>query len=116
MALLLVGCYIAFAVAFSLGLCWMWPDFVEEADPSQVRQVLCVIFWIMLFVELWVWWCGYTKTWTIGVMLLSQGWGIFDAILRFPVVHDLESWFTLKNALLTLLRIVVYILGFKDIT
>merc|ERR1712098_920305 len=58
----------------------------------------------------------HLKWWMTFVILLVHGWGFFDALIRFPLVPDFESCFTLKQFLLFGVNIVSSALGFIDIS
>jgi hypothetical protein len=49
-----------------------------------------------------------------GLSLLLNGWGMLDAALRFPRLHELESLFTLKHLMIVILKCMSYVCGFQD--
>ncbi|CAE7481329.1 unnamed protein product [Symbiodinium pilosum] len=50
------------------------------------------------------------------VVFICNFWGHFDASLRYPIVHDLDSFFALKQLFLVLLKTAGYLLGFREVT
>ena len=56
-----------------------------------------------------------TKNWVIAVIVLNNVWGLLDAAMRYPVVYDLDTFFTLKQVVLVASKTVAYALGFVKI-
>jgi hypothetical protein len=48
-------------------------------------------------------------------IIIVNGWGYLDAVLRFPVVHELESFFTVKNLLLLAFKVALLAFGFRHL-
>ncbi|CAK9101970.1 unnamed protein product [Durusdinium trenchii] len=48
---------------------------------------------------LWCW--NQAPRWLLGTLVLLTGWGWGDAVLRFPLIHDIDSFFTIKQVVLT---------------
>eukprot|EP00931_Biecheleriopsis_adriatica_P013303 TRINITY_DN114665_c0_g1_i1.p1 TRINITY_DN114665_c0_g1~~TRINITY_DN114665_c0_g1_i1.p1 ORF type:complete len:232 (-),score=27.94 TRINITY_DN114665_c0_g1_i1:56-724(-) len=111
----LLVCYLVFILCFALGVCWLWPEFVDTRDPPSIRSWLYAMVLLLTIEEL----CAYANDVVSGraliAILLCNVWGHLDAFLRFPVVHDLDSFFGLKQVCLLLLKLVGYIFGFRDI-
>ncbi|CAE8603768.1 unnamed protein product, partial [Polarella glacialis] len=59
---------------------------------------------------------GVLRPWFLLVIALCNGWGMLDAFFRFPLVHDLDSFFGLKQVLLITVKMAGYSLGFHDIS
>jgi len=112
---ILITAYIAFIIFFAVGVCWLWPDFVDYSDPPRIRAVLHWILAVETLVELSIWLGGVVKPWVLVVILVCNGWGLLDAFLRFPVVHDLDSLFSLKQVLLITVKLAGYALGFRNV-
>mmetsp|Transcript_84424 Transcript_84424/g.131863 ORF Transcript_84424/g.131863 Transcript_84424/m.131863 type:complete len:222 (+) Transcript_84424:58-723(+) len=113
---LLIVSYFVFILLFAIGVCWLWPDFVDSSDPPKVRAVLFVILGIATSFEILIWLTDIVKSWTLVLIIFTNVWGMGDAFLRFPVVHDIDSLFGLKQVCVLLVKIVGYSLGFRDIT
>lgn len=111
----LVAAYVIFIILFAVGVCWLWPDFVDCSDPPQIRAALHVILAVLTLLEVGIWLFGALKPWMILVILLCNGWGLLDAFLRFPIVHDLDSLFSLKQVGLVTLKLCGYALGFRNV-
>lgn len=111
-----VGCGIAFGLAFLFGPCIAWPEYVEADDvgPLDIRRVMLVVFVLCTTLELALVVSGDLAVWSLGLVLMSNVWGMLDAFLRFPVVQPLLSFFTGKQALLVLLKTWCYISGFHN--
>jgi hypothetical protein len=112
---LLIFAYLAFFLIFAFGICWWWPEYVDETDPPRVRRWLHTFLAIQVVMELWVYFVGFIKFWTILVVLFCNAWGMFDAFLRYPSCHDIDTLFGLKQVALVTLKLCVYALGFIDI-
>mmetsp|Transcript_127445 Transcript_127445/g.318201 ORF Transcript_127445/g.318201 Transcript_127445/m.318201 type:complete len:223 (-) Transcript_127445:114-782(-) len=114
-AVALVAAYVVFIILFAVGICWLWPDFVDCSDPPQIRWALHLILALLTLMEVSIWLSGVLKPWMILVILLCNGWGLWDAFLRFPIVHDLDSLFSLKQVCLVTLKLCGYALGFRNV-
>ncbi|CAK9101792.1 unnamed protein product [Durusdinium trenchii] len=53
---------------------------------------------------LWCW--NQAPRWLLGTLVLLTGWGWGDAVLRFPLIHDIDSFFTIKQVVLTGLKVI----------
>jgi len=75
---------------------------IERYKPyiETVRNFLLLSVALQTLVEGGLVWMGSLRSWFFVPMILINCWGFLDAVLRFPVVHDIESAFTLKNILL----------------
>mmetsp|Transcript_9580 Transcript_9580/g.24670 ORF Transcript_9580/g.24670 Transcript_9580/m.24670 type:complete len:223 (+) Transcript_9580:82-750(+) len=114
-AVALVVAYVLFIIIFAVGVCWLWPDFVDCTDPPQIRLVLHIILALETLAEVSFCCLDLVKPWMMILIVLCNGWGLLDAFLRFPIVHDLDSLFTLKQVLLVTLKLSGYALGFRNI-
>mmetsp|Transcript_71553 Transcript_71553/g.190308 ORF Transcript_71553/g.190308 Transcript_71553/m.190308 type:complete len:222 (-) Transcript_71553:118-783(-) len=108
--------YCLFILVFAIGVCWLWPDFVDSTEPPRIRSVLHAILALQTVVELGVWSWGAVRPWVLAVVLLTNGWGMLDAFLRFPVVHGIDSLFGLKQVLLIIAKLTGYALGFRSVS
>lgn len=114
-AVLLFVAYVVFILAFVIGVCWLWPDFVDTNDPPRIRKALSWMLAVQNVVEVGLWLGGSVKTWVIFVVLITNAWGMLDALLRFPIIHDIDSFFGLKQVALIAVKLAGYALGFESI-
>ena len=113
MAIAVLAAYGAYVTCFVLGVCRSWPQFVETNEPDKVRRSLFGL-WVLLTLEEWLLYIlGVVSLWSLIILLFCNVWGHLDAFLRFPIVHDLDSFFALKQLFLLLFKIGGYLLGFK---
>ncbi|CAE7264066.1 unnamed protein product [Symbiodinium sp. CCMP2456] len=81
----------------------------DAACPSVwYARVKCgmLIFWIFFTgIDVWMWHWNQSPLWLLACLVVTNGWGWLDAVLRYPVLHDIDSPFTLKNLLLILGKI-----------
>lgn len=54
--------------------------------------------------------------WMLLGLIFCNFWGSLDAVLRFPISHDLDNFFTIKILLLLLAKTTVYSVYFTQIT
>ena len=100
-------------VVFVFGVCWCWPDFVDHTEPDKVRKMLLLVVFVLSLEEWMLYMGGVVSLWGLIIALFCNLWGHLDAFLRFPIVHDLDSFFALKQLFLLLAKIGGYLLGFK---
>lgn len=50
------------------------------------------------------------------VLVLCNAWGMLDAVLRFPAVHDIDTFFSMKQLVLLVVKTLCYSLGFREIS
>ncbi|CAE7217779.1 unnamed protein product [Symbiodinium sp. CCMP2592] len=112
----LLAAFAAFALLFTLGVCWLWPDYVDGSDPPKVRRILIVVVLVLTLEETLLCLGGAISFRSLVVIFICNIWGHLDASLRYPIVHDLDSFFALKQLFLVLLKTAGYLLGFRDIT
>jgi len=92
---------------------WLWASFldVHEHNTRKVRSMMLAILAVATLCELGFWQCGLTHSWVLMVSLLVNLWGWLDALLRFPVVHDVNSVFAVKQCLLLVAKTLSYGFG-----
>eukprot|EP00747_Dinoflagellata_sp_TGD_P031730 gnl/TRDRNA2_/TRDRNA2_135515_c0_seq1.p1 gnl/TRDRNA2_/TRDRNA2_135515_c0~~gnl/TRDRNA2_/TRDRNA2_135515_c0_seq1.p1 ORF type:complete len:228 (-),score=35.59 gnl/TRDRNA2_/TRDRNA2_135515_c0_seq1:340-1023(-) len=92
---------------------WAWGAFLDahEHDPRLVRSIMFVILFCALAGEIGFTTVGFTYPWVCYVSLLTNLWGGLDAVLRFPAGHDLESFFSVKQFMLLLVKTFSYAFG-----
>mmetsp|Transcript_58415 Transcript_58415/g.117000 ORF Transcript_58415/g.117000 Transcript_58415/m.117000 type:complete len:222 (-) Transcript_58415:121-786(-) len=115
-AVALLVAYCVFILAFAIGVCWLWPDFVDSSDPPRVRTALHMILLAEMALEVGVWFWGAVRPWVLVVIIITNGWGMFDAFLRFPAVHSIDSLFGLKQVLLLVVKLTGYAMGFRNVS
>merc|ERR1719221_687144 len=54
---------------------------------------------------------GVIYSWVAWVSLVIAFWGPFDALLRYPAAHDIESFFSLKQFCLLIVKTFAYACG-----
>jgi len=96
-----------------------WASFldVHEHKPVKVRSVMLGILGAATLCELCLSYCGLTQAWVLVVVLGVNLWGWLDALLRFPVAHDLDSLFAAKQFVLLTVKTLSYafgIVGFRQ--
>lgn len=84
--------------------------------PEKVRRVLALIVAGLTCTEGYFVWNGSLRSWILIPIVLVNGWGYLDAVLRFPVVHDLDSTFTVKNLILLALKVSMLGFGFRNLS
>eukprot|EP00927_Polykrikos_kofoidii_P077776 TRINITY_DN74689_c0_g1_i1.p1 TRINITY_DN74689_c0_g1~~TRINITY_DN74689_c0_g1_i1.p1 ORF type:complete len:222 (-),score=16.94 TRINITY_DN74689_c0_g1_i1:212-877(-) len=107
--------YLVFILVFAIGVCWLWPDFVDSSEPWRVRSLLYTLLFVQTVFEVGICYFGLVSKWLLLVLLLSNGWGMLDAFLRYPAVHEIDSLFGLKQVFLMLVKLVGYMVFFHDI-
>lgn len=107
--------YVLLALVFAFGVLWLWPEFVEQREPPRTRTVLHFFLALETAIELSLWAGGVLKPWMLIVILVCNLWGMLDAFLRFPVVHDFDSLFGLKQSAMVVGKLIGYAVGFRNI-
>jgi len=111
----LVLSYCLFIIAFGVGACWLWPDYVDSHDFVQVRGKLLQAWVLEMCFELVIWYSGCVKSLCFVAIIVANVWGMLDAFLRYPVVHDIDTLFGLKQLFLILIKLIAYTAGFVNI-
>lgn len=91
-------------------------SFEAEKTPkgwyTATRYALIVVWILLAGRDLREWLISSNPTWTIIMLVLTDVWGWLDAVLRYPVVHDIDSLFALKHSLLLVAKLVWLTLAF----
>jgi hypothetical protein len=108
----LLGLVALVIIATVAGL-WAWTTVLDryEHDPGRVRAFLFSILAISTAFDTGLYCRGVTYSSVLCMSLLANAWGGVDAVLRFPAVHKLESFFGLKQIGLLLAKTLAYIIG-----
>lgn len=116
MDLLQICGFFTFGIMFLFGPCLAWPEFVESEGVRNcdIRAVMLTVFGICSLTELLLWQRGDLETWSLGLIAISNAWGMLDAVLRFPVIHGPRSFFFWKQVFLLLLKTWCYVVGFHS--
>jgi hypothetical protein len=93
----------------------LWGAWLEyrKPYPEKIRQRLHLANCVITLAELVFVWNGVLRTWMLLPIIVVNGWGYLDAVLRFPIVHEMESFFTLKNILLLAFKVAMLAFGFR---
>lgn len=84
------------------------PDMWRTRFAMYVVLALSTVFELALCARaVFVWWM-----WP--VILVMNSWGALDAILRFPVLHGFDTMFALKQVVLLVVRVGLYIYGLSS--
>lgn len=91
----------------------LWGSFLDshEHNPAMIRFVMVAILVLLTLCEMSFSAFGWTHQWVVWVSLVVNIWGSFDACLRFPVAHDLESAFFWKQSVLLSVKSLSYAFG-----
>lgn len=111
----LLAAYVIFIIGFLIGVCWLWPDFVDSNEPPRVRNGLHVIHTVQNVIEVSIWLSGAVKGWVILLIIVANAWGMMDALLRFPIIHDIDSLFGIKQIALIAAKLIGYAMGFRNV-
>ncbi|CAD7937715.1 unnamed protein product [Amoebophrya sp. A25] len=100
-------------IAAFVGL-WLWTLFLDTARPPSARLAMHIFLAVVCSLEFFIWWRDNLRDWAFWCVMFCNFWGMFDAILRFPTVHELDSFFSLKMIVLVALKTMTYAVGFKN--
>eukprot|EP00931_Biecheleriopsis_adriatica_P078643 TRINITY_DN52072_c0_g1_i1.p1 TRINITY_DN52072_c0_g1~~TRINITY_DN52072_c0_g1_i1.p1 ORF type:complete len:206 (+),score=27.76 TRINITY_DN52072_c0_g1_i1:62-679(+) len=83
-------------------------DSKDEGCPSvwyaHVRIGMGIV-WIMLTgMDLWVHFVNDAPRWSLIGLVITNVWGWLDAVLRFPILHEMDSLFVIKQLFMLLLK------------
>jgi len=96
---------------------WLWGSLLDqhEHDPARVRASMFLVVVLVATTELILVLSGVVAPWVLLVSLTANIWGSFDAVLRFPATHELESLFSAKQFMLLFAKTVAFIYGFESV-
>lgn len=93
----------------------LWCIFVEsKPSTGAIRTAMMAVLLIATSAELTMVAADVLRPSFVITIFLSNVWGSFDAILRYPVLQDMASLFVLKQFMLLLLKVVCSGLCFND--
>lgn len=92
---------------------WAWGCFldVQDHNPAKIRSTMLLILSVVSLCDISFSFFELTYNWVAVVALSINLWGSFDALLRFPAAHDLESFFAVKQIVLHLMKGFAYAFG-----
>ena len=95
-----------FSLIFLAVLVSIWGEFLDkyESKPGHVRAVMFLLLSVIMAVEVGLAATGITSASTAYWSAFVNVWGGFDALLRYPVAHDLGSIFGIKQLLLIAIK------------
>eukprot|EP00927_Polykrikos_kofoidii_P037588 TRINITY_DN31761_c0_g1_i1.p1 TRINITY_DN31761_c0_g1~~TRINITY_DN31761_c0_g1_i1.p1 ORF type:complete len:297 (+),score=23.29 TRINITY_DN31761_c0_g1_i1:48-938(+) len=109
-ALLILAC-----LMFVCGSCVGWCLYLDNhPEFSRIRNIMHSLLVVATLFELALCGVGKFKWWMPGVLAVTNVWGLADAVMRYPVVHDIDSLFTFKQLLLLCGKIIACAFGFHD--
>lgn len=65
--------------------------------------------------ELFFLWTESLRPWMVFPISIVNIWGYTDAVLRFPVIHQIDSFFTVKNLVLLAFKVAMLAFGFRKL-
>lgn len=113
MALGILMCYSLYVICFGVGVCWLWPEFVDDNPYGRIRKLLLGMLGVLATAEAWLYYRSVIGPKLLAVVLLANGWGMLDALLRYPIAHDLDTPFGIKQLVLFMMKFVGYIAGLR---
>lgn len=111
MAVALACCYTFYMCFFAVGVCWLWPEFVEDSPYANVRRLLFWMFAVQAALEVCMFLGGAMGLKLLALAAFVNVWGMLDAFLRFPIAHDVDTLFGLKQFVLFMVKLIGYIFG-----
>eukprot|EP00928_Gymnodinium_smaydae_P024438 TRINITY_DN19772_c0_g1_i1.p1 TRINITY_DN19772_c0_g1~~TRINITY_DN19772_c0_g1_i1.p1 ORF type:complete len:249 (+),score=40.60 TRINITY_DN19772_c0_g1_i1:98-844(+) len=95
---------------------WRWACFVGGRPVTErLRSALCAALAAATAVEVSLCLLGFLRWWMVLVFLVLNAWGPLDAVLRYPVMHDVDTFFAMKQLLLLCAKLVSLSFGFVDL-
>mmetsp|Transcript_75959 Transcript_75959/g.154106 ORF Transcript_75959/g.154106 Transcript_75959/m.154106 type:complete len:269 (+) Transcript_75959:81-887(+) len=87
----------------------------KRPDLARVRAGLLLVLLGTTFLEATLCFTGRFSAWAFPILLFLDAWGPLDAVLRFPAVHDIDTLFGLKQAVLLCGKLVLLPFAFRDL-
>lgn len=110
-----IGYFLASCVACGIAV-WRWCVWLDKRPhPEHVRGAMFVVLLLATALELGLVAAGHLRWWMMWLLLSMNCWGSGDAVLRYPMLHDVDTFFTLKQLLLLPMKICCLALGFKNL-
>mmetsp|Transcript_124789 Transcript_124789/g.349560 ORF Transcript_124789/g.349560 Transcript_124789/m.349560 type:complete len:222 (+) Transcript_124789:88-753(+) len=102
MALICLVCMVLLLFVVLGLLMWGWGCYLDrhEHNPDRVRCAMFLLLSAAVCLEFYLYISGAIRLFVLVVSVVANIWGGVDAILRYPVAHDVESFFAIKQFLL----------------
>lgn len=95
---------------------WSWSSYVStSAFPACARKALLATLAVTTSIELSFCCAGYLHFWMVPLVLIANAWGPLDAVLRYPIVHDIDTFFTVKQVVILCVKLVSFPFGLADL-
>eukprot|EP00927_Polykrikos_kofoidii_P061072 TRINITY_DN55969_c0_g1_i1.p1 TRINITY_DN55969_c0_g1~~TRINITY_DN55969_c0_g1_i1.p1 ORF type:complete len:222 (-),score=24.83 TRINITY_DN55969_c0_g1_i1:75-740(-) len=104
-----------FIIFFFVGVFWLWSEFVDNNDPSRIRLFLYFFLVVQTSCEVLVCCSTMISGCLMIFVLLSNGWGMLDAFLRYPAISGTDRVFVLKQVSMLAMKLIGYTVFFRDI-
>mmetsp|Transcript_35277 Transcript_35277/g.75152 ORF Transcript_35277/g.75152 Transcript_35277/m.75152 type:complete len:217 (+) Transcript_35277:219-869(+) len=107
--------YFGLLTFFALGVGCVWPEYVDGRRAQEVRVSLRRMLVVLTSIELMIWSRHSASGQLLLLIIFCIGWGAFDAVQRYPALHPLDSFFTVKQAVLLLVHALCFIRKFPSV-
>jgi len=98
------------------GAIWGWCAYLERRPTyEQMRNKMLALLAAVTVFELSLCLLSDVHWWMTPLLLVTNTWGLLDAVIRFPVAYDLDTFFSLKQIALLISKMFVYTFGFVDV-
>jgi len=96
-----------------IAILWIWGRFLDmhEHNPDRVRAAMFAILAVATSLEFSLAAFGVMHWWVAVVSLIANLWGGVDALLRYPVSHQIDSFFVLKQFVLLVVKTLAFAVG-----
>ncbi|CAJ1342736.1 unnamed protein product [Effrenium voratum] len=71
---------------------------------NKVKSAMMLLWLILTCMDWNVWRANRGSFWLLSVLVMTNVWGWLDAVLRYPVLHDVDSFFVIKQLGVILLK------------
>lgn len=93
-----------------------WSCFLgRRPGPARTRAGLLMALGVTTTVELCLCFVGFFHWWMAFVILVLNAWGPLDAVLRYPIMYDIDTFFTVKQLLLLSVKLAIFSFGLTDL-
>jgi len=65
--------------------------------------------------EISMWSNGKVSSWMLVPIMITNICGMLDAMLRYPILHNIDSAFTCKQILIVVVRVNMYVIGWNNL-
>uniref|UniRef100_A0A7S1WVF9 Uncharacterized protein n=1 Tax=Alexandrium catenella TaxID=2925 RepID=A0A7S1WVF9_ALECA len=107
---------VVLALAGCIGSIWAWSLYLETRPSfEQMRGYMLAMLAAVTAYEMSLCLTLDVHWWMCPLVLVANAWGLLDAVVRFPVVHDLDTPFSVKQLALLLCKVAACAFGFVDV-